>query len=178
MLPSSTSLYHPSAPFSESLGPPLFPQAGSRKRAYNDRDDGDIDIILNRQPPHGPPQKQPRRGGGFGQRGGRNDSSYLPNSFRGVSQFSEPSASLPYGAPFIVANSILENMQFLQSLLPPGTDLPPLPSSNRRKKRCRDYEKKGYCSRGRHCNFDHETEQPFMLPPVPLAVDGKSLLLK
>ncbi|KAI1369692.1 hypothetical protein F5Y08DRAFT_100751 [Xylaria arbuscula] len=170
--PTSTSLYHPSAPFSEPLTPATFPQAGSRKRAYNDRDDGDVDIILNSQPLHGPPQKLPRRGGGFGQRGGRNHNSYLPNSFRGVPQFPELPGSLPYGdVPLIDANSILQNMQFLQSLLPPGADLPPLPTSSRRKKRCRDYEKKGYCSRGTHCNFDHETEQPFMLPPMPMAVD-------
>ncbi|KAK5628424.1 hypothetical protein RRF57_004139 [Xylaria bambusicola] len=180
MMQPSTALYHPSAPFSEPLAPPPFPQTNSRKRAHNDRDDGDVDIILNSQASYGPPYKQPRRGGGFGQRGGRHEDPYKSKNYRGAPQFPDPAsygAPMPLGPLPIDPNSILENIQLLQSLLPTAADLSPstysgnLHSSNRGKRRCRDYERKGHCPRGRNCNFDHEVEQPFILPPMPMAVD-------
>ncbi|KAI1430271.1 hypothetical protein F5Y12DRAFT_722935 [Xylaria sp. FL1777] len=183
IMPSSTSLYHPSAPYSASLAAPPFSQPGSRKRSYNDRDDGDVDIILNGQSPYGPPYKQPRRGGGFGQRGGRYEDPYVPRSYRGTPRFPGAPGSLPYGAalpfgpPPIDANSIIENIQILQSLLPSAADLPPsvysgtFPPPSRRKQRCRDYDTKGYCSWGRNCNFDHVSEQSHVVPQIPVAVD-------
>ncbi|KAI0915145.1 hypothetical protein F4823DRAFT_571067 [Ustulina deusta] len=183
IMPPSTSLYHPSAPYPASLPLPPFSQAGLRKRAYSDRDDGDVDIILNSQPPYGPPYKQPRRGGGFGQRGGRYDDPYVPKGYRGTSRFPGPPGSVPYGGPLpfgpppIDANSIIENIQILQSLLPSAADFPSSVYSgtftppSRRKQRCRDYDTKGYCSRGRNCNFDHVSEQSYILPPMPVAID-------
>ncbi|KAI0542940.1 hypothetical protein GGR58DRAFT_450104 [Xylaria digitata] len=183
ILPPPTSLYHPSAPYSTPLAPPPFSQTTSRKRTYGDRDDGDVDIILNNQPPYVPPFKQPRRGGGFGQRGGRYEDAYAPKSYR-APRFPGPPGSVPYGAPLpfapppIDAHSIMENIAILQALLPSAADLPPsgysgtaLPPPRRRKQRCRDFDSKGYCSRGNNCNFEHRAEQAYILPPIPGAAD-------
>ncbi|KAI2635159.1 hypothetical protein GGS21DRAFT_517195 [Xylaria nigripes] len=185
-IPSSSpiSLYHPSAPYSAPSSLPPLPR-NSRKRAHNDLDDGDVDIILNNQHPFGgQPYKQPRRGGGFGQRGGRYEDSYGPRSYRGAPAFAGPPAPAPYGAPLpfapppIDANSIIENIQLLQSLLPPTVDLPlPVysgiinPTQRRKKQRCRDYDSKGYCSRGNKCHFEHGTQSLFMPPTIPTTVD-------
>ncbi|KAI0548746.1 hypothetical protein F4679DRAFT_549235 [Xylaria curta] len=182
-MPPPTSLYHPSASYPAPPVPPPFPQASSRKRARSDREEGDVEFILNSQPPYGHPYKQPRRGGGFGQRGGRYEDPYGPRSHRGPPTFPNPPGSVPYGAPLpfgpppIDANSIIENIQILQSLLPATIDLPPpvysgtaAPPSHRRKQRCRDYDTKGYCSRGNSCNFEHGT-RPYFLPPMSAAID-------
>ncbi|KAI1306908.1 hypothetical protein F5Y03DRAFT_353494 [Xylaria venustula] len=187
MMPPSTALYHPSAPYTAPytapLAPPPFAQPGSRKRGHSDRDDGDVDIILNSQPPYNPPHKQPRRGGGFGQRNGRHEDPYVQKGYRGTPRFPGPPAPGPYGAPIpfgpppIDPDSIMENIQFLQSLLPPATGLPQpmypgtFPPPSRRKQRCRDYDSKGYCPRGGKCHFGHATEEPYTLPPMPLAID-------
>ncbi|KAJ8123039.1 hypothetical protein ONZ43_g914 [Nemania bipapillata] len=180
IITSSASVYHPSAPYSTPSAPPPFPQAASRKRAYSDHNDDDVDIILTSQP-----YKQPRRGGGFGQRGGRYEDPYGSKNYLGPTAFSGTPGPVPYGAtplafapPPIDANSILENIQLLQSLLPPTIDLPrpvysgtAIPPKHRRKQRCRDYSVKGYCPRGNSCSFEHGTEPSFALPPMPAAVD-------
>ncbi|KAI0419137.1 hypothetical protein F5X98DRAFT_335313 [Xylaria grammica] len=183
-VPPRSDIYHPSAPYSTPLAPPPFSQASSRKRAYSGRDDGDVDIILNSLPPYGPPLKQQRRGGGFGQRGGRYEDPYAPKNYRGAPRFPGPPSSVPYGPPLpfppppIDANSIIENIQILQSLLPSAVDLTPsiysgtaAPPPRRRKQRCRDYDSKGYCSRGNNCNFEHGAEQSYILPPMPGVAD-------
>ncbi|KAI1826397.1 hypothetical protein F4861DRAFT_497052 [Xylaria intraflava] len=181
--PSPTSLYHPSAPYTAPSVPP-FSQRTSRKRAYSDHDD-DVDIILTNQQPHGgQPYKQQRRGGGFGQRGGRHEDPYGLRNYRNNAPFSGPPGPVPYNAPLpfapppIDASSIIENIQLLQSLLPPTVDLPlPVysgiinPFPRRRKQRCRDYDSKGYCSRGNKCNFEHEAQPLYMPPPIPTVVD-------
>ncbi|KAI1109711.1 hypothetical protein F5Y14DRAFT_392883 [Nemania sp. NC0429] len=130
-IPPSASEYNPSAPYAAPLAPLPFAQASSRKRGYSDRSDDDVDIILNSQPSYGQSFKQPRRGGGFGHRGGRFDDSYGPRAHRAPPPFPQSTLeSLPYGGPLpfvpppIDANSILENIQMLQSLLPAPIDLP------------------------------------------------------
>ncbi|KAI0106172.1 hypothetical protein GGR51DRAFT_174108 [Nemania sp. FL0031] len=179
ILSPSASVYHPSAPFPTPSAPLPFSQPTSRKRAYSDHNDDDVDIILTSQP-----YKQPRRGGGSGQRGGRYEDPYGPRSHRGPPSYSRTPGLLPYGAsplpfapPPIDANSIIENIQILQSLLPPTMDLPvsvysgtTMPQQRRKKQRCRDYDARGYCSRGSNCHFEHVNEPPFF-PPIPAAVD-------
>ncbi|KAI1431209.1 hypothetical protein GGR50DRAFT_680773 [Xylaria sp. CBS 124048] len=181
---SPISLYNPAAPYATTSVPPLS-QRNSRKRAHSEHDDGDVDIILTNQTPYGgQPYKQQRRGGGFGQRGGRYDDVYGSRSYRGAPQFpAVPPAPAPYGAPLpfgppaLDASSILENIQILQSLLPTADLPPPLYSGvgntapRRRKQRCRDYESKGYCSRGNKCNFEHDAQPLYIPPPIPAAVD-------
>ncbi|KAI0206382.1 hypothetical protein F4808DRAFT_117589 [Astrocystis sublimbata] len=175
-LPPPTNSYPQSSP--------PFSLAGSRKRrASGDLDDGDVEFILNSQPPNGHPYKQPRRGGAFGKRGGWHEDSYGPRSYRGPPSFPQPPAFNPYETPLafvpppIDVQSIMDNIQFLQSMLPYPIESP-LPvysgtldaSSQRRKKRCREYESKGHCVRGDSCNFEHRTH-PYMTPPLSTAVD-------
>ncbi|KAI3318692.1 hypothetical protein HD806DRAFT_511598 [Xylariaceae sp. AK1471] len=185
-IPPPTSLYHPSAPYPAPPAPSSFSQAqgGSRKRAYSDRDDNDVDIILTSRSSYGQPYKQPRRGGGFGQRGGRYEDPYVPRSNRGPPFYPGPpgpvtyAAALPFAPAPIDANSIIENIQILQSLLPPAVDLPKpvysgtaIPPPRRRKQRCRDYDIKGYCSRGSNCNFEHGTQSSYIPSPRSAVVD-------
>ncbi|KAJ8131220.1 hypothetical protein O1611_g2403 [Lasiodiplodia mahajangana] len=186
IIPPPASVYHPSAPFPTPSAPLPFSQPTSRKRAYSDHNDDDVDIILTSQP-----HKQPRRGERSSQRGGRYEDPYGPRSHRGPPAYSKTPGLLPFGAatlpfapPPIDANSIIENIQILQSLLPPTMDLPgsiypgaTIPPPRRRKQRCRDYDARGYCSRGSNCHFEHGNEPPSFFPPIPSAVDGKPPLL-
>ncbi|KAI0408988.1 hypothetical protein F4802DRAFT_307360 [Xylaria palmicola] len=182
LMPPAPGLYHPAAPYPTPAATSSTSPSGSRKRARSDRDEGDVDIFLGSQSTYGHPYKQPRRGAGFSQRGGRYDNPYAPRSYPPPSAFSRSSGSAPYGAPLpfapppIDANSIMENIQLLQSLLPPTVELPsPVYSgsapSHRRKQRCRDYDTKGYCSRGSRCNFEHGAQHSYILPPMPAAVE-------
>ncbi|KAI1142013.1 hypothetical protein F5Y05DRAFT_212381 [Hypoxylon sp. FL0543] len=186
--------YQPQLPFSATSttpAAPTFGHGGSRKRTYNDRDDHDVDIILNGLPSYSRPQpsKQPRRGGSFSQRGGRFEEPYTPRDQRGFpNPYSTPSNSGRFGqtppAPFqpphleqglgpIDPNNIIDNFQRLQQLGIDISQLPELPKPvysgtippPRRRKRCRDYDTKGYCSRGSNCKFEHGAE-PIMMPPL------------
>ncbi|KAI1081672.1 hypothetical protein F5B20DRAFT_52004 [Whalleya microplaca] len=194
--PPSRPEYRPQLPYGAApIGQP-FPQSASRKRPYNDRDDNDVDIILTSQNHYGGPQpfKQPRRGGSFPQRGRRFDDSY---GYRGQRGGPGPYQSVPgpggYGAPQppfspsqqdpalapIDPNSIIENIQRLQQLGIPIPQLPELPRPTysgsamppprRRKQRCRDYDMKGYCSRGNNCLFEHGPGSLYIPPPGPSA---------
>ncbi|CAJ2514084.1 Uu.00g022030.m01.CDS01 [Anthostomella pinea] len=126
-------------------GPALGP-GGSRKRSYNDRDDKDVDIILTSQSPYGGPQpfKQPRRGGGFSQRGAifdRFDDPYDAKNLRGghnpygaphgPAGYAPPQSysPSPHGSslPPLDANSLMENIQRLQQLGIPIPQIPQLP---------------------------------------------------
>ncbi|KAI1410275.1 hypothetical protein F5Y13DRAFT_75751 [Hypoxylon sp. FL1857] len=185
--------YQPQLPYSvTSTAPaaPAFGHGGSRKRAYNDRDDNDVDIILNGQPSYAGPQpfKQPRRGGSFSQRGGRFEEPYAPRDQRGFpnaypvppnsGRFGQPPPP-PFqprhdqGMPPIDPNTLLDSIQRLQQLganIPQIPDLPkPVYSGTipppRRRKRCRDYDTKGYCSRGSNCRFEHGADS-MMVPPL------------
>ncbi|KAL7627278.1 hypothetical protein AAE478_001467 [Parahypoxylon ruwenzoriense] len=189
--------YKPRLPFGPVATAPVFGPGGSRKRTYNDRDDNDVDIILNgRAPYHGAqPYKQPRRGGGFPQRGGRFDDPYGPRAHRGYhNPYQTPSGPSHFGPlppppfepsqhgpsmPAIDPSSILENIQRLQQLGIPIPEVPDLPkpvysgfagsTSRRKKQRCRDYDMKGYCSRGSNCMFEHGSESvyvPSLAPPA------------
>ncbi|KAI0841361.1 hypothetical protein F5Y06DRAFT_261370 [Hypoxylon sp. FL0890] len=182
-LPSSATLTTPAAP--------TFGHGGSRKRTFNDRDDNDVDIILNGQPSYSGPQpfKQPRRGGNFSQRGGRFDEPYAPRDQRGLpnpyltssnpGRFGQPPAPPSQASRYdqdlrlMDPNNIIDSIQRLQQLgvhIPQLPDLPkPVYSGTipppRRRKRCRDYDTKGYCSRGSNCKFEHGAE-PVMVPPL------------
>ncbi|KAI1493556.1 hypothetical protein F5X96DRAFT_687373 [Biscogniauxia mediterranea] len=175
---------------------PAFPQGGPRKRTYNDRDDNDVDTILTGRNQYGggvgaaQPYKQARRAG-FSQRGGRFDDPYGGRTPRGgpnpyqpsatPSRFGAPPAFPPapnaQGLPPLDPNSIMENIQRLQQLGIPIPQMPELPRPvysgpaippRRRKPRCRDYDTKGYCSRGSNCNFEHGTESLYV-PPFQLS---------
>ncbi len=193
--------YQPQAPFPQNSVFPPFGPVESRKRAYNDRDDDDIAITLDRRDPYYPtqPYKQARRGGrdfaarggrfddGYGMRGPRGGHSYQPPPGPIAGQFGQQPSYPPYphaqSLPPIDPNSILEGIQRLQQLgipIPQPSDLPrpvysgsAIPPPRRRKGRCRDYDTKGYCSRGSRCVFEHGSESVYM-PSFGLSpADGK-----
>ncbi|KAI1652923.1 hypothetical protein F4813DRAFT_286722 [Daldinia decipiens] len=186
--------YQPHLPYNTTPTAPAFPQNGSRKRTYNDRDDNDVDIILTSQGSYSgaQPYKQPRRGGSFSQRGGRFDESYKPrdqNGFSGLYPVSskssgrfglppppsfQPSAHDQGMAPINLDN-LMENIQRMNQLDIPIPQLPDLPKPvysgsilppRRRRQKCRDYETRGYCSRGSNCKFEHGSDS-LMMPPLP-----------
>ncbi|ORY65129.1 uncharacterized protein BCR38DRAFT_368143 [Pseudomassariella vexata] len=125
------------------------------------------------------------RGGRFddayGARGRGGPNGYLVNEFPGVPHSTGPPGYSPHqpfqtsssqGMPPIDANSILENIRQLQELgAQMGIQMPqtgPLPTpvysgpastphTQRRRGRCRDYETKGFCSRGNKCLYKHGT---------------------
>ncbi|KAH8681057.1 hypothetical protein BX600DRAFT_504797 [Xylariales sp. PMI_506] len=106
-----------------------------------------------------------------------NNPSGLPGGNFGDGTGYNPQQMLPMyqqnsGVPPIDANTILENIQRLQELgaqmglqMPQSSGQLPKPiysgpamsaAPSRRKKRpCRDYERKGFCSRGNKCQYDH-----------------------
>ncbi|KAI2620607.1 hypothetical protein GGR54DRAFT_639639 [Hypoxylon sp. NC1633] len=187
--------YQPPIPFAAPPTAAPFAQSRSRKRAYNDLDDNDVDIILTGQglPPSVPhPYKQSRRGAGFSQRGGRSDDLYgtrdhrgFPNSYGMTSSSGHFVASPPFqppqrgqGMPSIGPDSILGGLQSLQQLgipLPEMSGLPEpvysgsIPTPHRKKQRCRVYEMRGYCPRGNNCKFEHVAKpaMPPQLGPLP-----------
>ncbi|KAI0379339.1 hypothetical protein F5Y04DRAFT_132943 [Hypomontagnella monticulosa] len=206
---SHPTLPLPPAPVPKPLPPPFQPQLsqstvpglpglgqpGSRKRTFNDRDDNDVDIILSHGHGHGSyagaqPYKQPRRGGGFSQRGGRFDPPYGNRDYNGFprthvapptpGRFGAPPPP-PFqppqqdqGLPQIDPTSIIESIQRLQQMgipLPQLGDFPKpvysgsIPPPRRRRQRCRDYDTKGYCSRGSNCKFDHGADT-VVVPPM------------
>lgn len=133
-----------------------------------------------------PPPKQARRGGSLAPRG-RFDDLYAPRgghgSYRG-GPFAAPGDGFP-NAEMPDAATIMENMRQLQELgeqmgihMPSAMQLPQpvyagsasMPVSHQRKRQpCRDYERKGFCSRGNKCNFAHGPDNvhvPSFTPPA------------
>ena len=163
-------------PLAPQYQPPPF-QNGSRKRAYNDWDDPNAQNGRDAMGGGfgGRNYKQPRRGG-YGSRGGRGDDNV--NGFRGAPAlppaFPPPPGQLPpqgaAPAPSTVgyldpsgamdptfALSWLAGQQMMQrdGAQPPA----------RRRARCRDWERKGYCQRGSNCMFEHSNDPVY--PPLP-----------
>lgn len=173
----------PYPPVLPNLATPTYPSSGTKKRSFNDRDD-DVDIILNGQGPYPNPYKQPRRESSFPQRGqfdnpfGPIDQHAFPNAFQPPSNPGRP--GLPPPIPQLsqfqpqhdhhmsqMAPNILNQLGFA---FPQEDNLPkPVYSGTiptpRRRKRCRDYDTKGYCSRGNKCRFEHGADS-LTLPPL------------
>ncbi|KAL2023366.1 hypothetical protein VTK56DRAFT_2723 [Thermocarpiscus australiensis] len=152
--------------------PPPF-QNGSRKRAYNDWDDP------NNQNGRdagfgGRTFKQPRRGA-FGGRGGRQDD---VNPFSAAAPTIPPylpSGHLPPQNPpapstvgYFDPTGAMDTMYGMS--LATGHPMPEFLSQTQRqppkkRARCRDWERKGYCQRGSNCMFEHSNDP--VGPPPP-----------
>lgn len=124
----------------------------SRKRGFEDGEDAQSH---NGHQQYGErAYKQPRRGGrrndGFN---GHMPQGLLPNIPQGV---------MPNMPPFDPANP-MEAFMRMQAM---GIQFPGMPdyrghgpgNRQRKRRRCRDFENKGYCSRGSTCQFDHGQE--------------------
>lgn len=156
---------------------PTGPAGGGRKRGFQER--GDLDAPTGRdQFQGGRSFKQPRRGGRFGGAKGYVD----PDRPRPTPQehFDYSTALAPNAPPFthpgqtlsmpqFDPNNPMEAMRQLQQLSQQmGLQMPPFPDYTQQgfqqqripqqgRKKCWDYEKKGYCPRGLNCKFEHST---------------------
>lgn len=168
----------------------MGPQNGSRKRSYQERGDGDSQD-RGFGDPNGRLYKQPRRGapgmgrgnehfnpspgrGGFG--AGRplpmNFQSIPPQGFPGMPGIPSPPPGMP---PFDNPMGALLAMQAMGFPLPgmapfptptspvgkgsPGSPMLP------KKRRCKDYDIKGFCARGNTCPHEHG-EHSIWVPPA------------
>ncbi|KAK4506092.1 hypothetical protein PRZ48_004057 [Zasmidium cellare] len=136
-----------------SLEPPK-PQTESRKRGYHDwdRDESQNGQIQSYQGGDRP-VKQPRRGrgggrgGGFEQRGGRQ------NQFGGAPQAAFP--PMPTPPPGIPAFDPNDPMGSMMAQFAAITGMPGFPQQQAQMERCRDYDTKGFCARGAQCPYEH-----------------------
>lgn len=143
--------------------------ASSQKRKVGDREDDDVEIILDNAPTASgaPAQKLQKTGRDSWQnRPMGNGTSMPPNGSFGQQQFGNL-ANFGQGFPAIDPTIILQNIQMLQQM---GIPLPD-PSafgmsgpqkSRKKRRRCKDYDKKGFCARGHKCKFEHGTESVFL----------------
>ncbi|KXX79786.1 RNA-binding protein 26 [Madurella mycetomatis] len=150
--------------------PPQPFQNGSRKRGYNDWDDPNTQN--NRDAGFGGrPYKQPRRG-----RGGRQDD---VGSVRGAAPSVPPfppAGPLPgQGPPVPSTVGYFDPSRAMDAMfgmsLATGHPMPELLSQGghlpKRRTKCRDWEKKGYCQRGSNCMFEHSNDPIYPLPGGP-----------
>ncbi|KAL2200601.1 hypothetical protein P885DRAFT_66253 [Corynascus similis CBS 632.67] len=156
--------------------PSRFQNGTSRKRAYNDWDD---------------PNAQNGRDGGFGgrtfkqaRRGGRGPRSDELHTFRSVAPTGvppyPPAGPLPpdgppgpstvgYFDPKGGMGAAMYGMSLAAGHPMPELIYGQLPPTKKRKK-CRDWEKKGYCPRGTNCMFAHSNDPVYS--PIPGAPFG------
>ena len=147
----------PPAPFEGGSAP----QHGSKKRGYRDFDaPGGQDTYYNGNRP----MKNPRRQGPG--RGAQGD---------GMMMGDLPQIPMP---PYDPENPMAA---FMSMGMPwPGAPQSYGPSARggrqKRRGRCRDFDKKGYCARGSNCKFDHGNDWHPEMPPPPMQIDdGKHI---
>ncbi|ROW15226.1 hypothetical protein VPNG_02927 [Cytospora leucostoma] len=168
---------------------PTGPAGGARKRGFQER--GDFDAPNGREQVQGGRAfKQARRGARFGgPRGYVDPDRPRPPPQEQFGYPNAPSFPQPGQAPsmpqFDLSNP-MEAMRQLQQLSQQmGLQMPPFPDyslqqpqgyqhqrmSQHGRKKCWDYEKKGYCPRGLNCKFEHSTgtEPVYNNLPAPQA---------
>ncbi|KAG8667258.1 hypothetical protein FPOAC2_12416 [Fusarium poae] len=131
---------------------------GSKKRGYHDREEYDPQVGYDAFNQDGRAQKQARRGG----RGGRGD------DMRGghAGGFMH---NLPPRPDMSFDPKAMEAFLQMGSMGLPYPGMPNFPqqgfggkSQSRKRGRCRDFDTKGFCSRGSTCPYDHGNESIFM----------------
>ena len=168
--PGSAGLIYDDVPMSQAA--PLLPHpvmGGSRKRAFHENGDGDPRSTGADPRFGGRPVKQARRGG----RGARNRDRYGDASgFRQPGQPFGPGfpgggaqwQQGPGGLPNFDMGQAMDNILGTVGM-PMQSQAPAMAPSSRKRPRCRDYDTKGYCSRGNTCTFEHGTgSEPAYLP--------------
>ncbi|KAK4230012.1 RNA-binding protein 26 [Podospora fimiseda] len=150
---------YPLPPQSQAF-PNGFSSGSSRKRGYQDLDN---------------PNSQPF-GGGFG--GSNNSGRLIKQPRKGAPDGDRDSfpqaadASMGYYDPQAVATEFMRTLTQMNAQIGlPAPDFSMLNSiaggrgKGKKRARCRDFDKKGYCPRGMNCNFQHTTDD---LPPPPM----------
>ncbi|KAM4056621.1 PWI domain-containing protein [Hirsutella rhossiliensis] len=140
--------------------------AGSRKRAFGDEADSLDDGQRDQSYGDHRSVKQPRRGARRG-----------PEDNRGSKQGGFGSMNLPAppaGMPQFDVNNPMEAFMQMQAMGMPFAGLQGYPQLNfggrpqrhqpKRKGRCRDFDTKGFCSRGSTCIYDHGNESIYVPP--------------
>jgi len=173
----ASGLFYDDVPAGDPPPFPARPQNGSKKRAYTDWDDANAqaggDAGAGRRS-----FKQPRRGG----RGPRLDEANharaggpgVPVGFPHAGQL-PPAPGLPgptsvgffdpRGAMDAIYGMSLATGHPMPEFSPYDRSRPP-----KKRKKCRDWEKKGYCQRGSSCNFEHSNDAGYAsLPSMPFA---------
>lgn len=87
---------------------------------------------------------------------------------------------LPHGMPSFDPNNPMEAVMRMQAMGLQYPGMPEFPQQGfggrgqprRRGRRCRDFDTKGYCSRGNTCMFDHGNESVYV-PPTAAQGEGK-----
>ena len=157
---------------------------GSRKRSYNDLGDASAPPSQDPRNPYNRVFKQPRRGGGPGGRGGRMDK---PNGYRGPEFVAYPQGG--YALPplpldmnaaqdFNPKEALEALYQMQQSMGLAGVPGPTAALHDRgarfgnqtpkkKRGRCRDYDRNGFCARGISCPFEHGDNSIYVPPAQP-----------
>ncbi|VUC22097.1 unnamed protein product [Clonostachys rosea] len=131
---------------------PSVSHSSSKKRSYNDRDDADPSGNQDGHHNGGRPTKQQRKRGR-----GRGEDKRGDLSAMGMPPFDPHN---PAGMESFMAMA----MQYpgMGQFMGNGSRGQP-----RRRGRCRDFDSKGYCSRGTSCMYDHGNESLYMPPSGP-----------
>ncbi|KAF5243674.1 hypothetical protein FAUST_2757 [Fusarium austroamericanum] len=140
-------------PFAETT-----PPNGSKKRGYHDREEYDPQYGYEAFNQDGRAQKQARRGG----RGGRGDDMRGGHA-GGFLNNLPPRPDMPFDP------KVMEAFLQMSSMGAPYPGMPSFPqqgfggkNQSRKRGRCRDFDTKGFCSRGSTCPYDHGNESIFM----------------
>ncbi len=170
-------MYYDQPPMGPGPGPaPSFPppqfQNGSRKRGYRDWDEPNPESGPDGGGFGGRPLKQLRRGG----RGARQDDMANFRGVPGMPPFPSSGQLPPQGPPHPSAVGYFDpkggmGAAMFGMSLAAGHPMPELMSHDRnrppkKRKKCRDWEKKGFCQRGSSCNFEHSTDASYA--PLPM----------
>jgi hypothetical protein len=167
------SLYYDDNPMggaAPTYPPPRF-QNGSRKRGYNDWDDPNAQTGRDAAGFGGRPVKQPRRGG-RGPRSSDDVNGFTRGGAPGIPPYPPPGQLPPQGPPgpstvgYFDPNGAMDAI--LGMSLATGHPMPELMRGHlppKKRKKCRDWEKKGYCPRGTSCLFAHSNDPVY--PPMP-----------
>ncbi|PHH66800.1 hypothetical protein CDD81_5932 [Ophiocordyceps australis] len=153
--------------------PPTLAQPGAvvtKKRAFDDQADGP-----------GPVQQggpQPPRSNKQARRGGRRPVDDVANLHAGRAAINLPlPPQPPPGMPPFDPSNPMDTIMQLQAMGIPFPAFPTFPQPSfdartprnqaRKRGRCRDYDTKGYCSRGSTCMYDHGQESIYVPPTLP-----------
>lgn len=137
----------PDPPPPEVDAAPSAGHSGSKKRSYNDRDDADPSGNQDGHHNGGRPTKQQRKRGR-----GRGEDKRGDFSAMGMPSF-DPQNPATMEAFMAMAMQYPGMGQFMGN----GSRGQP-----RRRGRCRDFDSKGYCSRGTSCMYDHGNESLYI----------------
>ena len=174
----SAPVYQP--PKRTSIEQPRLPNE-SRKRSYHDWDREEGAGANGRIHPFDGgerPMKQPRRGRGRDQRGGRQSQSQMGQL--GMPQLPTPPPGMPPidpNNPMAALLAMQQAMGMFQGMPNAGSPTSASPFAvPRAGKRCRDYDTKGFCAAGASCPYEHGNDT-LVVPQLDQEYDPNNAFL-